>query len=350
MGIFNYTMRKITLLLLFILPALFSQAFAENNLTVSSAEVAPGSAVTVDLLIDNNDEFVAFQVDIPIPEQLSFVSNTASLNPDRITDHMLQANIIDGNILRIFGFSFSNSAFVGNSGPVVSFEIIAGSQHGVFELEPTNALISSFGGDNIMTNGFPGTITVLSIDDVLVLNEHIIEDGDEVCFDSSASIVTGGNGGWFQVQQGGNATLIAGHSITLLPGTSVENGGYLLARIAIDDEDHCQIPEATKITSDSSGGRDHLITTGLRHEANEMDFFRIFPNPADGVLNLEIASFQNNQSITVEFHSAIGGYLFSKNLPLQRLHTLSLDRLQPGMYIVRVINGDQTGTQRLIKR
>ena len=53
----------------------------------------------------------------------------------------------------------------------------------------------------------------------------------------------------------------------------------------------------------------------------------------DGTFTLELTTAELEQTITVETHSVLGSRLFTKELPPQRLHTLSLEGQQLGMYI-----------------
>jgi hypothetical protein len=175
----------------------------------------------------------------------------------------------------------------------------------------------------------------------------VIADGDTECFDALQTITISD----FTVEAGGSATLIAGESIHLLPGTAVEHAGYLLARIAANEGDYCGIPRAVEIAKEPvTSKEDDVVSADFNFEIRENGFFKLYPNPTDGTFTLELTTAEIEQTITVEVHSMLGGRLFIRELPPQRLHTLSLEGQQPGMYIIRVMKGDQIGIERLIKR
>ncbi len=57
-----------------------------------------------------------------------------------------------------------------------------------------------------------------------------------------------------------------------------------------------------------------------------------------------------DDEMLVEIMNMTGNIVLRQQLPAMALHTFSLERQQPGIYLVRVICGKQVGTQRLIKR
>ena len=81
-----------------------------NFMTINSTSMGPGQNFTVSVEIDNSDQFVAFQFDLPIPAGFSFIPGTAALNPARISEHLLDISIIPGNKLRVLGYSNTNMA------------------------------------------------------------------------------------------------------------------------------------------------------------------------------------------------------------------------------------------------
>ena len=178
------------------------------------------------------------------------------------------------------------------------------------------------------------------------MSDETIAGGDAECFDALQTITVSD----FTVEAGGSATLIAGESIHLLSGTKVEQGGYLLARIAAHEDDYCGIPRAIEIAKEPVTSKEEdVVSTDFPFEVRENGFFKLYPNPTDGTFTLELTSAELDQTITVEVYSMLSARLFSKELPLQRLHTLSLAGQQPGMYIIRVMQGDKVGVERLIK-
>ena len=89
-------------LLIILICCLTVAARAENVVSVSSASGHPQDEVTLNVSLANTNAAVAFQADIPLGSQLTYVAGSVALNPDRITDHQVTAAVVDGN-LRFLG-------------------------------------------------------------------------------------------------------------------------------------------------------------------------------------------------------------------------------------------------------
>jgi hypothetical protein len=63
------------------------------------------------------------------------------------------------------------------------------------------------------------------------LQNITVTNGQTVCYDATQTITTAGGGTTFIVQSGGDATLIAGQNILMLPGTSLRSGSSVMAKI-----------------------------------------------------------------------------------------------------------------------
>ncbi len=154
-----------TLILFFVLAisAITTEIRSQNTMQIHDAEVPFGQQVTISISITNTDAFVGFQLDIPLPATFGYVANSAVLNPARSNGHMLSASLVNSNsTLRIISFSINNTPFIGNSGVVASFILLAGTVPGTSTLVITDGLISDAGSNNIMTAGINGTLTLLA--------------------------------------------------------------------------------------------------------------------------------------------------------------------------------------------
>lgn len=150
-----------------ILIALICQAIvlqAENILKINQYQALPDADIVIHLEADNDNSFVAFQVDIPIPEGFKYVASSAVLNTERTSGHMLSTSQLTGNVLRLIGYSPNNVAFSGSSGAVVSFSLKAGKVPGTFPLQLNQAMLGDNQSTNILTGTSNGSITVLAPD------------------------------------------------------------------------------------------------------------------------------------------------------------------------------------------
>ncbi len=137
-------------------------AFAGSNIMkLSSVSVVAGQPVELELEIINDDEFVAFQFDVPLPLGFGWNQGDIQLNPDRITNHVIQAAILPGtNIFRAISFSMTNDAYLGNSGVIATFTLSTPSTTGYFQLSLWNVIICDSNAVNIKTGSVNGSVTL----------------------------------------------------------------------------------------------------------------------------------------------------------------------------------------------
>ena len=130
----------------------------DNIMKIHDITATAGDVITVELEIINDDEFVGFNLDIPLPPEFDYVEGTSALHRD--VDHFFSFDIIDGNTVRMMSASFTVTPFVGNDGVVVSFDLKTPVTAGSYTLDILNAVIVSSDVENILTGVIPGTITL----------------------------------------------------------------------------------------------------------------------------------------------------------------------------------------------
>jgi len=131
-------------------------------LKVGQYQVLPNTNFVVQLIAENTDPFVAFQVDIPIPTGFSYVDGSAVLDASRISGHALTASLLTGNILRLIGYSVGNIAFLGNSGTLLSLTLKSGATPASYTLELNQPMLGNSQSVNIITGSSNGSVTVLA--------------------------------------------------------------------------------------------------------------------------------------------------------------------------------------------
>lgn len=153
-------MKRLLLFLFFTLTT--TQLLPQNIMFIRDIQTQILDTVSISLHINNSEAFVAFQTDIKIPEGFTYINNSANLS-ERANGHILSANLIPGNILRVLAFSFNQNSFYGDTGVVLYFKLIAGDTTGIFPIELINPIISNSNSQNILTHFINGQITVSSI-------------------------------------------------------------------------------------------------------------------------------------------------------------------------------------------
>lgn len=145
------------LVLLVILPA---SLLSQNIMFIKNIQSHILDTVSLNLSIDNSGQFVAFQTDIKIPEGFTYINNSATLT-SRANGHILSANLLPANILRVLAFAINQNYFNGDSGAVMKFELILGDSAGVFPIELVNPIISNANSQNILTSFINGELTII---------------------------------------------------------------------------------------------------------------------------------------------------------------------------------------------
>ena len=261
---------------------------------------------------------------------------------------------------------YTITAFTGENGnvsPLGQINVLPGADQ-PFVIEPdfgyevADVLIDGVSVGAVETFTFSNVTanhTIEAIFSPLTNILHLAKEEDETitgeaCFFSPYSIWVAGFGYDFIVEPGGDVTLVAAESIRLLPGTKVASGAQLHSHIAVDGVDYC-VPSGDAEKDDPLPAHQGTDSDGdiLTLDRNN-EFFRMYPNPTEGTFTLELTGTEHDEIISVDIFGMTGSRVFSVNLPAQRMHMLSLEGQQPGMYFIRVMSGQQIGIERLIKR
>ncbi len=183
--------------------------------------------------------------------------------------------------------------------------------------------------------------------EILPLRNINIPSGIFKCYNATINITAAGGsvtgGSTFIVQDGGNVNMIAGQKINLLPGTKVNNGGYLHAVITTTGAYCCASPAASPTMLQSE-------PTGFFDLPKDDSFFKVFPNPTTGTFTIELNGVDMNSSVSVEIYSMLGDLIESANMPAFNQHVFDLSRRPTGVYLVRVTYGEKTGLSKVIKQ
>jgi hypothetical protein len=171
----------------------------------------------------------------------------------------------------------------------------------------------------------------------LTLEGIAVEIDDVMCFGASEVLTVSD----VIVKAGGDLTLIAGQSVKLLPGFRVEEGGYLHAYIS---DTYCANPTPLVIAKDSESTLPE-VTTEIPEEHS---LFRVYPNPTLSTFTLDMYDFENE--ITVEIYNMVGAKIMSKEVSGFSKYTFDLSNQQNGIYIIRVLKGNKTAVERVIKQ
>lgn len=182
----------------------------------------------------------------------------------------------------------------------------------------------------------------------LFLQGITIENLMSVCFEAQNTIEVAGNhiADFFVVENGGEAWLIAGESIRMLPGTKVENGGYLNAFISADGV-FCPV-KSIAYNDDVEHQAAENIFPGKPGTQKQLPLFKIYPNPASNNVTIQPIDLLGNDEVQMEIFSIMGELVKKTLLSGANEYVIDISGWQKGMYLVRLVALNQTDHQRLI--
>jgi hypothetical protein len=85
----------------------------------------------------------------------------------------------------------------------------------------------------------------------LLLQNITVSNGQVECYDATHTITVAGGGTSFTVENGGNATLISGNNILMMPGTMLQSGSSVTAKITTNGTYCSPAPPSVEIPSAS---------------------------------------------------------------------------------------------------
>ena len=135
--------------------------FAVNEIYIGSGQGESNTEITIPVSISNMESFNGFQFDVTLPNNVSYVENSAVFT-SRAEDHTIAGSMINSNTLRFVSYSGSNTNFSGNQGDVFNFNIIPNVTSGTYPLPISNSIISNVFVGDIISDAYDGSFTINS--------------------------------------------------------------------------------------------------------------------------------------------------------------------------------------------
>ncbi len=227
-----------------------------------------------------------------------------------------------------------NGLNVGTNNPVYSYTPVDGDA--VSCVLTSNVACAS--GNPATSNTVVMTVTGIPAS---VFVTGIAGSGQTECYDAIQTITVAGGGETFIVENGGRAIMIAGQGIYYHPGTLVEPGGYMNGLITSGGP-WCGAKSASMVTAPSGEAGDY--------PASGRSFFTIYPNPTNGGFSLELRGVEETAELRVELYGLYGERLMTATGTGKRKYDFTLEGKPCGVYFIRVITGNHTGTGKIIKQ
>jgi hypothetical protein len=93
-----------------------------------------------------------------------------------------------------------------------------------------------------------------------------------------------------------------------------------------------------------------MLNARLNEERVSENAIRLFPNPSSGQFIVEPNLISDSENIIIEIYTLLGERIMIIQSPVARQYQLDLSGYQPGIYLIRVMHGDQVGFEKLIKQ
>lgn len=102
----------------------------DDLLHIDDFMMAPGGSMTVNVMLDNQQEYTAFQTDIILTEGLSIrkAGQDDAFTPSEMrlpTEHNFYSYLHEDNSIRVISYSHQNAPILENQGTLFSFDVVA---------------------------------------------------------------------------------------------------------------------------------------------------------------------------------------------------------------------------------
>lgn len=140
-----------------------SRSFAVNELHTGNIYACSGLTGTLSFAVNNMEPFAGLQFDLHLPSPLTYIHGSASLSY-RKTNHIVSAEMVAGNKLRVVVHSPDLQIFAGNSGPVLNLSFNVSGTGGYYPLTLSDVVIGDTSSANSISDYYDGTLQVASPD------------------------------------------------------------------------------------------------------------------------------------------------------------------------------------------
>ncbi|MBE0661108.1 MAG: T9SS type A sorting domain-containing protein [Bacteroidales bacterium] len=262
----------------------------------------------------------------------------ASVDPDKAFNFCTFGNGVSGGVLLTINnnqtFTVTEANFEGNYwGGAFNVRKSVNSGNVTFY-----AFSGAFAGENYDDDPYNRITWETGVStNFLVFNQSVF-NGIEKCYNATQTLTAQ----YLYVYNGGQATLIAGQKIILLPDTRVFQGGYLNARITTD-ENYCNNLQSNVLAE----AEPETVEERLNSLSEKDLELNIFPNPTAGLITMKFMG--NPAEVMLEIYNIHAECLTRQELSSAGNYQYDLSGYLPGIYLLRMIAGNKLITKKIVK-
>ena len=311
--------------------ALWLYGYADNVVTIGSAQGAPDEEVNVSIALTNTDDIAALQILIPMDEELIYVDGSAVLT-DRCPNQSITAGVKDGE-LSLMIYSMDMTAFTGMEGDVAMFRLKLGNQPKDIALSASKLILTDPDGNSVTGSVQNGMVSIRCAK--AQYSSMTIDFGRvpiRSTYQRSLTVTNVGNEPLEVTGLQFSNYVTKFSSTTQFPFT-VAAGGSSTINITYAPEERGTVNETVKVLCNSIS---KLNTISLKSEPFAVNELHV--QPASGIADETVTV-----SLTMNNMDAISGFQFEFNLPnaleyVPNSFVLS-DRKQDHAIVATVNNG-----------
>lgn len=140
---------------------------ATDLLFMEDFAILPGGSAQVEILLDNEDQYTAFQTDLYLPEGLTLDLESLALTDRKSSDHTLVTSVLVNGAVRVMSYSLQLQPYSGTSGALLTFKVVASEEMpfpATFVLK--NTRLTKVSGEKIALANGGCTVSKLKVGDV----------------------------------------------------------------------------------------------------------------------------------------------------------------------------------------
>ncbi len=183
------------------------------------------------------------------------------------------------------------------------------------------------------------SLSAVNVPAIRLLQDITVASGQVTCYDATQAITVAGSGTLFQVSAGGNVTMIAGQTISYLPGTAVLSGGYLRGYISTNGLYCGGLPPIAPLAD----------VEILKPNRPDEILLRVFPNPTTGRFSVNAITGRLDKPLSIEILSSTGEQILRKGQFINDNADFDMSSLPPGIYLILVSSNEHNAMVKLLK-